>query len=265
MKRIDLNCDMGESYGVYTLGRDSEVIRFITSANIACGFHAGDPQVMSRTVRLAAAHGVAVGAHPGFPDRLGFGRRKLECSVDEIRDYMIYQVGALNAFCNVHGVQLRHVKPHGSLYNMAAADENLLRAIAQAVVGVNPELLLVTLAGGNNERLAQVGREEGVTVVFEAFPDRAYTAEGALASRKLPGALIHDPKEASERAVRIVKEGRVIATDGSSIRMDAQTLCIHGDTPTALELASTIRETLEREGITVQVMEQPYRNPSRGV
>lgn len=251
MQQIDLNCDMGESYGVYTLGMDAEVIRFITSANIACGFHAGDPQVMSSAVKLAATHGVGVGAHPGFPDRLGFGRRKMDCTQDEITDYVIYQVGALRAFCTAHGVRLRHVKPHGSLYTMAAADESLLRTLARAVASVDPELLLVTLAGGNSERMAQLGREEGVTVVFEAFPDRAYTAEGALASRRLPGAVIHDPEEALERALRMVREGRVIAIDGSSVPMDVQTLCIHGDTPTALELARGIRAGLEREGIAV--------------
>lgn len=254
MKTIDLNCDMGESYGVYTLGRDSEVIRFVTSANIACGFHAGDPRVMSRTVELATAHGVSVGAHPGFPDRLGFGRRQMDCSPDEIRDDVIYQVGALRAFCDVHGVKLQHVKPHGSLYTVAAADESLLRTLAQAIAAVDPKLLLVTLAAGNREYLAQIGREEGIQIVFEAFPDRAYTADGALVSRKLPGAVIHDPREAAERAVRMVKEGRVIAIDGSSIPMDAQTLCIHGDTPTSLELARLVRESLTREGVIVEPM-----------
>lgn len=260
MKRIDLNCDMGESYGVYSLGQDTDVIGFISSANIACGFHAGDPQVMSRTVALAARHGVAVGAHPGFPDRLGFGRRSMDCTLDEIRDYVVYQAGALRAFCDLHRVKLQHVKPHGSLYNMAAADETLLRAIAQAVRGVDPELLLVTLAGANNDRAARIGREEGIRIVFEAFPDRAYTADGALASRKLPGAVIHDPLQASERAIRMVQEGRVVAIDGSIIPMDAQTLCIHGDTPTALQLARTIRGSLEREGITVEPMGRTLPN-----
>jgi 5-oxoprolinase (ATP-hydrolysing) subunit A len=254
MKQIDLNGDMGESYGVYPFGMDADLIRLVTSANIACGFHAGDPRVMSETVRLAATHGVCVGAHPGFPDRLGFGRREMQCTLEEIRDYVIYQVGALSAFCAVHGVKLRHVKPHGSLYNMAAADESILRAIARAVAGVNPGLLLVSLAGGNNERLAQVGREEGIEVVFEAFPDRAYTSEGTLASRRLPGAVIHDPEEVSQRALRMVREGRVIALDGSSVPLEAQTLCIHGDAPNAPALARAIRGSLEREGIAVTPM-----------
>ena len=260
MKTIDLNCDMGESYGVYTLGRDPEVIRYISSANIACGFHAGDPRVMSRTVELATAHGVSVGAHPGFPDRLGFGRRQMDCSPEEIRDDVIYQVGALRAFCDVHGVKLQHVKPHGSLHNMAAADESMLRTLARAMAALDAKLLLVTLAGRDSEYMAQIGREEGIQIVFEAFPDRAYTAEGALVSRKLPGAVIHDPMEAAERAVRMVKEGRVIAVDGSSIPMNAQTLCIHGDTPASLELACIIRESLEREGITVEPMGQSFQS-----
>jgi 5-oxoprolinase (ATP-hydrolysing) subunit A len=261
MRQIDLNCDMGESFGVYTLGMDAEVIRFITSANVACGFHAGDPGLMSRTVKLAATHGIRVGAHPGFPDRMGFGRRKMDCTLDEIKDYIVYQVGALSAFCAVYGVKLQHVKPHGSLYNMAAADEAILRAIARAVAGVDPGLLLVTLAGGNNERLAHVGREEGVKVVFEAFPDRAYTPEGTLASRRLPGAVIHDPEEASQRALRMVREGRVIAIDGSSVPMETQTLCIHGDAPNAPALARGIRERLEREGIALVPMGGPCPPP----
>lgn len=254
MMRVDLNCDMGESFGVYTIGMDVEVIKYVTSANIACGFHAGDPRVMDKTVKLAADRGVGVGAHPGFPDLLGFGRRNMDCTPEEIKDYVIYQVGAISAFCAGHGVKLQHVKPHGSLYNMAAADENIARAIARAVASVSPDLLLVTLAGGNAGRMSRIGREEGVKVVFEAFADRAYTAEGTLVSRKLPGAVIKDADEASERAVRMVKERRVTAIDGSFIPMDLQTLCVHGDTPGAVDLVRKIREGLEREGIAVRRM-----------
>lgn len=254
MKQIDLNSDMGESFGVYTLGSDEAVIRFVTSASVACGFHAGDPGVMDRTVRLAAAHGVAVGAHPGFPDRFGFGRRSMDCSPHEIRDDVRYQVGALRAFCDVHGVRLQHVKPHGSLYTLAAADESVLRAVAHAIAGLIPSLLLVMLACGDNERVRRIGREEGVRIVFEAFPDRAYAVGGSLIPRRLPGAVVTDPDVAAERALWMAREGRVKAVDGSWIDLDAQTLCVHGDSSHALELARAIRGALDREGIGVVPM-----------
>jgi 5-oxoprolinase (ATP-hydrolysing) subunit A len=257
MKTIDLNCDMGESFGVYHLGMDAEVVKYVSSANVACGFHAGDPVVMNGIVRLAVQHGVAVGAHPGFPDLLGFGRRNMDCGLDEIKDYIIYQVGAVRAFCVVHGCPLRHVKPHGSLYNMAVEKESIARAVAQAVAAFDPSLLLVTLAGGKAELMARIGREEGVKMVFEAFPDRAYTSEGTLVSRRMPGSVIHDPGEVSERAVMMVKEGRVIAIDGSSLPLEVDTLCVHGDTPNAADLARSIRECLLQEGITVTPMGKP--------
>jgi UPF0271 protein len=251
MERIDLNCDMGESFGVYTLGMDAEIIRYISSANIACGFHAGDPTVMGKTVELAADHGVGVGAHPGFPDLMGFGRRSMDCTPEEIRDYVTYQVGAVSAFCGRHGVRLQHVKPHGSLYDMAAGNEDIARAVARAVADVDRSLLLVALAGGNGALMSRIGREEGVKVVLEAFPDRAYTREGTLVSRRLPDAVIHDPDEAAERAVRMVKEGGVIAVDGSSVALEARTLCVHGDNPAAVSLAKAIRNRLEEEGVAV--------------
>lgn len=254
MQKIDLNCDMGESFGVYTLGMDAEIIKYITSANIACGFHAGDPQVMDKTVKLAADQKVGIGAHPGFPDLMGFGRRNIDCAPEEIRNYVIYQVGAISAFCARHGVKLQHVKPHGSLYNMAVADEKIARAIIQAVAGVNRDLLLLLLAGGKSERMARIGHEEGVKIVFEAFADRAYTADGALVSRRLPGAVIKEADAAAERAVMMAKESRVTAIDGSSVYMEFQTLCVHGDTPGAVDMVRRIRECLEREGIAVRRM-----------
>ncbi len=210
--------------------------------------------MMDRTVRLAADHGVAVGAHPGFPDRLGFGRRNMDCSPDEIRDDVRYQVGALRAFCDVHGVRLQHVKPHGSLYTRAAGDERILRAVAHAVAGLDPTLLLVMLAGADNERMRRIGREEGVQIIFEAFPDRAYRADGALVSRRHPGAVVADPEAAAERALWMAREGRVRTVEGSWVPLDAETLCIHGDSPCALELARTIRGALEQEGIRVVPM-----------
>lgn len=254
MTSVDINCDMGESFGPWTIGRDAEVIRHITSANIACGFHAGDPAVMDRTVRMAAEGGVAVGAHPGYPDLLGFGRRDMDCSREDLRAYVIYQVGALRAFCDAHGIVLQHVKPHGSLYNMVVEDDDLARTIAGAIASVDPNLLLVTLAGPRAQRLKEIAREAGVRVFFEAFPDRAYTARGTLAPRSNPGAVIDDPNVVAERALMMAAEGRVIADDGTVITLDADTLCVHGDTPEAVDLASHIRRILEDNNIRVQPM-----------
>lgn len=252
---VDLNCDMGESFGRYSLGMDDQVIKYVTSANIACGFHAGDPLVMNRTVQLAAKHGVAVGAHPGFPDLEGFGRRNMDCSLNEIGAYVTYQVGALMAFCAKHGVRLQHVKPHGSLYNMAAFEKSVARAIAEAVASVDANIILVALAGKNAELISSIGREVGIRVAFEAFADRAYTPDGKLVSRRLPGAVIKDPAHAAEQALRIVREGRVIAIDGSFLHVEAQTLCIHGDTPGASDLSHSIRERLINEGIALQPLQ----------
>ncbi len=251
--RIDLNSDMGESYGAYTIGMDKEVIRHITSANIACGWHAGDPLVMDRTVKMAAENGVGAGAHPGFPDRIGFGRRNMDCTADEIRNYLIYQIGALAAFCRIHGVRLQHVKPHGALYLMAVENETVARAAAEAVVAVDPALCYVALAGAKGETMRRIGEEVGLKVVYEAFPDRAYTPEGTLVSRRQAGAVIKDPQTVAERALRMA-EGAVIAVDGTRIPLEVQTLCVHGDTPTAVDLVRSIRETLEKEGVSVRPM-----------
>ena len=254
MKKIDLNCDMGESFGAYKLGMDGKVIQFITSANIACGWHAGDPLVMDATVKMAVEHGVGVGAHPGYPDLLGFGRRNFDCTVEEVRNYLIFQIGALQAFCKVHGTQLQHVKPHGALYLTAVGDEGVARAVAEAIVSVDSGLMFVALAGAKGQLMTRIGEDVGLKVVYEAFPDRAYTPEGTLVSRRLPGAVIKDPQEVSERALRMAKEGNVIAIDGTSIPLKVQTLCVHGDTPTAVDLVKNIRETLEAEGVTLAPM-----------
>jgi UPF0271 protein len=254
--KIDLNCDMGESFGAYTIGLDEEVLEYITSANIACGWHAGDPLVMNKTVRMAAEKGVGVGAHPGYPDLMGFGRRNLDCTPEEIRNYMVYQIGALQAFCRVHGVSLQHVKPHGNLYLTAVEKEDVARAVAEAIVSVDSELLFVALAGAKGELMRRIGKELGLRVVYEAFPDRAYTPEGTLVSRRQPGAVIKDPEVVSERALMMAKEGRVKAVDGSIIPLEVQTLCVHGDTPGAVALVRTIRERLESEGVEVCPMNQ---------
>jgi len=256
MKTIDLNCDMGESFGAYKLGMDEKVIQYITSANIACGWHAGDPLVMDITVKMAADNGVGVGAHPGYPDLMGFGRRSMDCTTDEIRRYAIYQIGALQAFCKVHGTRLSHVKPHGALYTAAVVDEEVARAVAEAIVSVDPDLLYVALAGAKGEMVTQIGKEVGLKVVYEAFPDRAYTPEGNLLSRRLPGAVIKEPGKVADRALRMAKEGVVIAVDGTAVSLEAQTLCIHGDTSIAVDLVRNIHETLEKEGVSVQPMKK---------
>lgn len=251
--RIDLNCDMGESFSNYKLGLDEEVIKFITSANIACGWHAGDPMVMDQTVRIAVENGVGVGAHPSYPDMLGFGRRFMDCSAAELRNYLIYQIGALKAFCDVNGAKLYHVKPHGSLYNTAVENRKTAAAIAEAIVAVDPELHYVALAGAKGEMVRNVGRELGLKVVYEAFPDRAYTPEGALVPRREPGAVIKDPEIVAERAIAMA-EGKVKAIDGTEIELEAQTLCVHGDTPGAVDLVRSIRQRLEASDIKVMPM-----------
>ncbi len=254
MEKIDLNCDMGESFGAYRLGMDDAVIQFISSANIACGWHAGDPFVMNHTVAIAVEHGVGVGAHPGYPDLLGFGRRNMDCTPEDLRNYVIFQIGALQAFCNAHGTKMQHVKPHGALYLTAVENEDVARAVAEAIVSVNPDLLYVALAGAKGELMRRIGQEVGLRVVYEAFPDRAYSPEGTLVSRRQPGAVIKEPREVAERALRMVKEGVVIAVDGTTIPLEAQTLCVHGDNPKAVDLVRSIRETLETDGVAVTPM-----------
>ncbi|RLC06540.1 MAG: LamB/YcsF family protein [Deltaproteobacteria bacterium] len=254
MKSIDLNSDMGESFGAYKIGMDESVLKFITSANIACGWHAGDPKVMETTVRMAKDQGVGIGAHPGYPDLLGFGRRNMKCTPEEIRQYVIYQVGALQAFCRVNGVRLQHVKPHGALYLTAVDNEEIARAVAQAIVSINPDLYFVALAGKKGELMARVGEEIGLKVIYEAFPDRAYTPQGNLAPRANPGAVITDPNEVAQRALLMAKDGIVIATDGSTIELNAKTLCVHGDTPSAIKLVETIRTVFKDNDINVEPM-----------
>jgi UPF0271 protein len=251
MKRIDINCDMGESFGAYTIGMDSETIRFISSANIACGYHAGDPHVMNKTVKLAKENLVAVGAHPGYPDLLGFGRRNMDCTPDEVRDFVIYQIAALMGFCKLHGVKMQHVKPHGSLYNMCVGNEALLRAVAGAIAAVDPALIWVVLAGEQSSIAKKIADEMGIRIAFEAFPDRTYDPDGKLTSRSRPGAVIEDPKRSSEQALRMVLDGEIIAVDGSRLRMEIHTLCLHGDNPAAVGHAKTIRQTLEAEGVSI--------------
>ncbi len=248
MDRLDLNCDMGESFGAYSLGADEAVLPYITSANVACGFHGGDPAVMRRTVRAALAQGVAIGAHPGFPDLVGFGRRALGVTPAEAYEMVVYQVGALLAFALAAGTRLAHVKPHGALYNMAARDGALADAIAAAVRDVDRSLVLFGLSGSE---LLAAGERAGLATAAEAFADRNYLPDGSLVPRNRPDALVGDAGEALRRVVRMVREGRVRAVDGTDVPLRADTVCIHGDGPHAAELARALREGLEREGITV--------------
>ncbi len=249
MHTVDLNCDLGESFGRYTLGLDAEVIPLVSSCNVACGMHAGDPVVMGRTVAMAAEAGIAIGAHPGYPDLQGFGRRDLNLSPDEAYACIVYQVGALAAFCTAQGVKLHHVKPHGQLYNRAAIDASLAEAIAQAVFDVDPNLVLVGLANGE---LIRAGRTAGLAVAQEFFTDRNYTDEGVLVARSLPNALITDEEFAVKRVVRVVKEGAIESATGKTIEIQADTICVHGDNVHALEFVKRIKAALEAEGITVQ-------------
>ena len=245
---IDLNCDLGESFGRWTLGHDVDVMRSITSANVACGYHAGDPRIMRETVRLARAHGVAIGAHPAFPDLVGFGRRNMAASPGEVENFVLYQLGALAAIAAAEGMTLQHVKAHGALYNMANKDRALADAIARAVVAFDPTLILFGLPGGE---LLNAGGAAGLDVAAEGFADRSYEPDGTLTPRELPGAVIHDPATVVARAVRMARDGVVTAANGSEIAMQVRTICTHGDTPGSHELTRQLREQLERADVHV--------------
>lgn len=247
--RIDLNCDMGESFGHYRLGADAEMMEYVTSANIACGFHAGDPLVMARTVALAVSRGVGVGAHPGYLDLRGFGRRRMDVSPEEIEADVLYQIGALAAFARAAGGRLTHVKAHGALYNATEVDRRSALAVARAVARFDERLVLVCLA--TSTVAPDAAREVGLRVAREAFADRQYNPDGTLRSRREPDALISDPKLAAERCVRMVREGVIVAHDGTEVPVRADTLCIHGDEPTAPALARAVRSALAATGVAV--------------
>lgn len=249
--QIDLNSDVGESFGVYKLGLDEEVIPHLTSANIACGFHGGDPAVMRKTVSLAKQYGVEVGAHPGFPDLIGFGRRNMDATLEEIQDYVIYQTGALQAFTISQGLKLQHMKAHGALYNMAVANPKIWEAMAEAICRVDKEIILVALASSNNESLFDMGKRYGIRIAFEAFPDRAYREDGSLVPRREKGAVIEDHQTVAQRALKMALEGKVIAIDGTEIDLWADTLCVHGDNPAAVQMVKRIREELKAAGVNV--------------
>jgi UPF0271 protein len=251
-ERIDLNADLGEAFGSYAMGADEAVLAYVTSANVACGFHAGDPIVIDRTVAHAVGSGVAVGAHPGHYDLRGFGRREITAEPTEVEADVLYQIGAVAAFAHAHGAHLTHVKPHGALYSQAARDERLARAVARAVARFSRDLALVGLAG--SPTLRQAAEAEGLRFAAEAFTDRAYDAEGRLVPRSRPGALIADPASAAARALRIVRDRVVTSVEGVDVPMHADTLCLHGDNPQALAVARAVREALESAGVSIRAL-----------
>jgi 5-oxoprolinase (ATP-hydrolysing) subunit A len=248
-KFIDLNADMGESYGRWKLGVDEEIMPYLSSANVACGFHGGDPHVMRKSVELAIKHGVAIGSHPSLPDLMGFGRRVMDVTPQELKDYLCYQTGALREFCRAAGVELQHTKPHGILYSMIEKDEPLATAVAESARESGRDLILMALGSGNYDRLA---RKMGVRVASEGFADRAYNVDLTLVSRKLPGSLITDPQKAAAQAVKMAMEGKVRTIDGVEIDIAVQTICCHGDTPGAQHIVRAVREALDRAGCQVK-------------
>lgn len=249
MRSVDLNCDLGESYGLYKMGDDERILPFVTSVNIACGFHAGDPLVMESTVNKALERKIAIGAHPGFPDLLGFGRRIMHVSPEEAKAYIIYQVSALNGFVKALGGKMQHVKPHGALYNMAAVDYRLARAIAEGVYAVDEELVLVGLAG---TELIRAGKDIGLKTASEVFADRAYQPEGTLVPRGESGAVIRDKGKAASQVLDMVINGKVTAIDGSKINIVADTICVHGDHEETVELVKYLHKKLQEQNVEIR-------------
>jgi UPF0271 protein len=250
MKQMDLNADLGESFGAWTLGDDARLVEHLTSANLACGFHAGDFRVMEATVALCRDAGVAVGAQPGYPDLLGFGRRPMPFEPSEVESLVRYQIGALEAFCRAAGVEMQHVKPHGALYNQAAADPALARAIAAAVAGFSRDLALFGLASSDSMRSAAT--DAGLRFIPEAFADRRYLPDGSLQPRTEEGSVIHDPEAAAAQARMIATEGAVVAVDGSRVSISAESICCHGDTPGAVVIAAAVLNALLAADVTIE-------------
>ncbi|PIC85260.1 lactam utilization protein LamB [Sporosarcina sp. P20a] len=248
MVKVDLNSDLGESFGRYTLGEQKEILKYVTSANIACGFHAGDPSVMRETVQLAIDNGVRIGAHPGLPDLVGFGRRDMNITPQEAYDMVVYQIGALQAFLAVHQEPMQHVKPHGALYQMASRDQGIAEAIAKAVYDVSPSLVLFALA---DSELSKAGEAIGLVTAHEVFADRTYQSNGMLTSRSQDDAMITDQEQSAEQVIMMVKEGKVRSQQGTDVALRADTICIHGDGEHAVEFAKYITDRLNGEEITV--------------
>jgi UPF0271 protein len=248
--RVDINCDLGESYGAFKVGNDERIMPHITSANIACGFHAGDPLTILQTVKLAKRCHVAVGAHPGYPDLLGFGRREMQLTAEEVESYTIYQAGALEGFTRTMGIDLQHLKPHGALYNTAAKDERTSDAIVNATKALNPNLIVFAPP---KSKLAKTATKAGLRVAYEAFADRAYNSDGTLVSRKQPASIIQNARLIAERVMKIVSEGTVLAIDDSILDLgEVHTVCVHGDTPGAADLVRILKKGLIKARIKVE-------------
>ena len=248
MHTVDLNCDLGESFGAYRIGNDEEILHCVTSVNVACGFHAGDPSVMRKTVQLALEKGVKIGAHPGLQDLIGFGRRNINISPQEAYDIVLYQIGALNGFLQAEGGRMQHVKPHGALYNMAAKNKELALAIAEAVYKINSDLILFGLSGSE---LISAGQSIGLKTASEVFADRTYQNDGSLTSRLEKDALIESDEAAVAQVITMVKEGKVLSQQGTDVAIKADTICIHGDGAHALSFASHVKKSLQLSEITV--------------
>ena len=242
---MDINSDLGEGYGAWRMGDDAAMLAIVTSANVACGFHAGDPLIMARSVELAVAHGVSIGAHPSYPDLQGFGRRHLQCSPEEVRALVLYQVGALDAFCRARGCQLAYVKPHGALYNDLVRDDALLTAVLDACASYRKGLPLMVLALADNDRELRLADEADVPLMFEAFADRAYLSDGQLAPRRLSGAVHHDPERTLDQALAIASGESFADIDGKPLRLRADSLCVHGDNPELLAVLRRLRARLD--------------------
>lgn len=248
VKKIDINCDMGESFGAYTIGNDEKVIKLITSANIACGFHAGDPNVMDKTVAMAKKYNVGVGVHMGYPDLLGFGRRDIDINKQDLINYIIYQIGALEAFTRKHGLAIQHIKAHGSMGNMSDVNRGVAEAICEATEMVVPQAKLYLKPG---TVIYDVAKEMGMIIVNEVFADRSYNKDGTLVSRKFPGAVIKDPEEAADNVLRMVVDGKAKTLDGEFIDIEADSICVHGDTQGALEIVKEVKQRLEDAGVQI--------------
>ncbi len=253
MMGIDLNCDMGESFGNYEIGMDEKIMNYVSSANLACGYHAGDPNVMAERVKMAKEKNVEVGAHPGYPDLMGFGRREMDVGSDELKNYITYQIGALNGFLKQHGMNLQHVKPHGALYNSTANDEDLGRAIVSAILDFDDDVILVGLSGS---KILEIADEMGLKSAAEVFADRAYNSDKTLVSRKRDGAVIHDEEVVEKRVIKMVEDEAVETIDGEEISIEADTVCVHGDNPEAVALTKNLKDSLEEDGITVESMNE---------
>lgn len=250
---VDLNSDIGESFGSYKMGMDEEVIKYVSSVNLATGWHAGDPLIMDKTVKMAYKNDAKVGAHPGYPDLLGFGRRNMDISKEEIRSYLLYQVGALDGFLKAHGQKLQHVKLHGAFYNTTSVDEEMAEVVVDTLLSYDKNIILMALSGST---ISQVAKDKGLRVAQEVFADRAYNDDGTLVSRKIEGSVIHDTKEAIARTKKMILESKVTSINGKEIDIVADSICVHGDNPEAVEFVKEIRQNLLDEGIEIRPLEE---------